>query len=356
MPLRIRRITLIVAVVVLVGGAAIGTVLVVSDGGDSSASPAPETQPSHSASTTRPSTTVAPTTTTTTIRPAPPAPSGCAPRRSHRRVELGQRRAGARGVPAPPEEAALRSGQRRRRLRPGHRLRSLHGPEAFGAANRRPHRSDGEARARALQVHAGEAEVRAEPRRDQPRHAGAHRLQELAADPDHHHVDRKRRTLLRRHRRLPVRDHARRPLPLLLPPQGLGQREARQDVEPVLLQRWDRGARPRVGAVVSGIARVRAHPDGHRQLLPAARDQGRVGLRGRYRDAAGQRLRRSGPGHHHNRPKTTTTLPKHTKPPNSATPPRPLPVHARDDAAHDAPTTPKTTKPTTTQPKTTTSH
>ena len=64
---RIRRITLIVAVVVLVSGAAIGTVLVVSDGGNSSASPAPETQPSHSAAATHPSTTAASTTTSSTI-------------------------------------------------------------------------------------------------------------------------------------------------------------------------------------------------------------------------------------------------------------------------------------------------
>ena len=44
--------------------------------------------------------------------------------------------------------------------------------------------------------------------------------------------------------------------------------QARQDVEPVLLQRRDRGARARIGALVPGVARLRAHPDGHRQLLP----------------------------------------------------------------------------------------
>ena len=90
----------------------------------------------------------------------------------------------------------------------------------------------------------------------------------------HHDVDRKRRALLRRRRRLPVRDHAGRQVPLLLPAQGLGQRQARQDVEPVLLQRRHRRARPGIGAVVPGVARVRAHPDRHRQLLPDARDEG----------------------------------------------------------------------------------
>ena len=47
-----------------------------------------------------------------------------------------------------------------------------------------------------------------------------------------------------------------------------------QDVESVLLQRRDRGARTAIRALVSRVARVRPHPDGHRQLLPVARDQG----------------------------------------------------------------------------------
>ena len=197
--------------------------------------------------------------------------------------------------------------------------------------------------ARALQVHAGEAEAGAQSRRDQPRLPGAHRLQELAADPHHHDLHRQRRALLRRHRRLPVRDHADRPLPLLLPAQRLGHREARQDVEPVLLQRRDRGARARFGTAVPGVARLRAHPDGHRHVLPDARHQGRVGLRRRHAEAS--RATATSVPHAAptttTKPKPTTTVPKKHKPAKGTTSTTKPPAHT--------PTTPPTTPKTTTE-------
>ncbi len=70
----------------------------------------------------------------------------------------------------------------------------------------------------------GRAEQRARPGRDRPRQAGAHALHELAAATADHDLDRQRRALLRRRRRLPVRDHADRALPLLRPRSRAGRR------------------------------------------------------------------------------------------------------------------------------------
>ena len=52
---------------------------------------------------------------------------------------------------------------------------------------------------------------------------------------------------------------------------------ARQALQPRLLRRRHRGARCAVGAEPPGVARLRAHPDAHRRVLPDARGQRRSG-------------------------------------------------------------------------------
>ena len=104
--------------------------------------------------------------------------------------------------------------------------------------------------------------------------------------------------------------------------------------------------------VVPRVARLRAHPDAHRRLLPDARHEGRVGVRGRHAEAARQRVRR--PVHATaDRPRPPPRCRPRRAPPSRPSPPPTKHHDAHHEAApgHDA--APKTS---TTPPKTTTSH
>ena len=98
---------------------------------------------------------------------------------------------------------------------------------------------------------------------------------------DHHDVHRQRSQVLRRRRRLPVRDHAGRSLQVPVARQRLARRQPRPPLQPVVLQRWHRGARIHGCPDQPRVARLRADPDAHRRVLRDARVQGHVGLRAR---------------------------------------------------------------------------
>ena len=68
-----------------------------------------------------------------------------------------------------------------------------------------------------------------------------------------------------------AREHAVRAVHLHPLRERLGQVAARSALQPLLLQRRHRGARLPVGADLARVARLRAHPDAHRRVLPHAR-------------------------------------------------------------------------------------
>ena len=264
-----------IAVVIVAGAAGTYAAVANSQQASGTAAPADEATLPPAPSTTRSTTTTTVARTTTTTIPQGQAAQGPGAARAGKRHpprEPGSERLHLR---SPPEGAALRSGHDRRLLRPGHAVRGLDGAEVLRPPPHRRDRHGGRLRAHPLPVHTRRAEERTRPRRDRPRQAGAHALQGLAAAIADHDLDRQRRALLRRGRRLPVRHHSDGTFPLLRAHTRVAEGQARDDVEPVLLQRQRRGARLAVGTELPGFARVRPHPDAHRRLLLHARSQRR---------------------------------------------------------------------------------
>ena len=176
-------------------------------------------------------------------------------------------------------------------------IRSRPSRRSSAGSARRRHRPTVRRRTRQLPVPAAaraRRQGRGRPRRDRPRPAGADRLQGVPGRADHDDVDRQRQEVLRRRRRMPVRDHSPGTVRVPVARQRLARRQPRSPLQPVVLQRWHRGARLRLRARLPRVAWVRAHPDAHRRVLQRPRLQGHGRLRARHSGRADGRPARFG--------------------------------------------------------------
>ena len=113
------------------------------------------------------------------------------------------------------------------------------------------------------------------------------------------------------------------PGPLRVPVvfQRLAHEQARPPLQAVLLQRRHRDPRVPRGPELPGVARVRAHPDAHRRLLPHVRAQRLPGLRRRHAVARARREAAAAAAHHHDdQPKVTPTTKAKAKPTTTTKP------------------------------------